>query len=154
MYLIQIILFLLNFRFILLPTQVSPEILTRGKNEAKSPNQSKANFEYLWVGKVQGINKKLGSPSLFWRFWPLKVQNWPKGPKPYQEAQRAKQDHFSTCYQALITNFIQHFGIWTLKCQNRPILAKIGPKLVENGQNHISWNRKPYKSNFSHSLRP
>ena len=32
--------------------QVSHEILTQGKNEAKSPNQSKANFEYLWVGKV------------------------------------------------------------------------------------------------------
>ena len=33
-------------------TQVSPEILTQAKNEAKSPNQSKAIFEYLWVGKV------------------------------------------------------------------------------------------------------
>ena len=32
--------------------QVSPEILTQAKNEAKSPNQSKAIFEYLWVGKV------------------------------------------------------------------------------------------------------
>ena len=27
-------------------------ILTQAKNEAKSPNQSKAIFEYLWVGKV------------------------------------------------------------------------------------------------------
>ena len=33
-------------------TQVSSEILTRAKNEAKSPNQSKVKFEYLWVGKV------------------------------------------------------------------------------------------------------
>ena len=33
-------------------SQVSPEILTQAKNEAKSPNQSKAIFEYLWVGKV------------------------------------------------------------------------------------------------------
>ena len=30
-------------------SQVSPEILTQGKNETKSTNQNKGNFEYLWL---------------------------------------------------------------------------------------------------------
>ena len=32
--------------------------------------------------------------------------------------------------------------------------AKIGPKLGQNGQNHISWNRKQNDTNFPHNLIP
>ena len=49
----KIVLPLLLTQVLLSPfTQVSPEILTQGKNETKSTNQNKGNFEYLWVGKV------------------------------------------------------------------------------------------------------
>ena len=44
--------YLLPIKKYKLSSQFSPEILNQGKNEAKSPNQSKAIFEYLWVGKV------------------------------------------------------------------------------------------------------
>ena len=62
----------------------------------KSANQSKGNFEYLWVGKVLGIKKKLGYSPAHLEILAL------KGPKLAQMAKtlfrglEAKKGHFST----------------------------------------------------------
>ena len=66
----------------------------------------------------------------------------------------AKKDQIFTWFHALITNFSKSFWIWTLKCQNRPILAKIGPNLGPNSQNQIKWPRKQSKTSIPHLVQP
>ena len=66
----------------------------------------------------------------------------------------AKKDQIFTWFQALITNFSKNFRIWTLKCQNWPILAKIGPNLGPNSQNQIKCPRKQSKTTIPHLVQP
>ena len=108
--------------------------LTRAKNTKMDSNKSKGSFEYLWVGKVWGTTKKLGFPKLLLRFWALKVQNWPKDPKPYRGAYRAKQDHFSTQFEALSINLTWKIQILHIKVQSGQNFGLIGPKLAQKAK--------------------
>ena len=51
-------------------------------------------------------------------------------------------------------NLSKKFEILTLEGQNRSILAKIGPKLGQKGQNRIKWPRESIKVTFPHGFRP
>ena len=83
----------------------SPERkFTQGKNKKMDSKKSKGKFRYLWVGKVLGATKKLGSWELFGRFWPKNVQNWTKWAKSISAALRVTQDHSFTRFKALSVN--------------------------------------------------
>ena len=118
------------------------------------PNKSKRSFKYLWVGKVWGATKKLGFPKLLWRFWTLKVQNWPKCPKPYRWAYRAKQDHFSTQFEVLSMNLTQKVQILHVEGPIGPKIGSNWSKIDPKGQNHIGGPKEPNKTSFPLSLKP
>ena len=49
--------------------------------------------------------------------------------------------------------FSLNLWIWTLQSQNWPILAKIGPNLVQNDQYPFKWPREPNKTTFPHIFK-